>query len=238
MSPQMSTGPGQHTSFRQAPVTRHPSPAPAGARRLARGTGETPARTAFLVMIALLAGCSSSATTSPGATPAHTSPAAASASPASRSFTSRQYGYTGALPAGWSSGVQATQQWNGQGAPGDEDSVVDLFSGPGGVEAWAMAAPTKESLTAYTAATTRAAAAAHPCPATPQTDEAIMIGGEPALLLDMQCPPGSGFLVEIATTIHHGTAYVFTSQNPTGSGNHSADRAAFRTFLAAIQLQR
>ena len=65
-----------------------------------------------------------------------------------------------------------------------------------------------------------------------------MIGGEPALLLDMQCPPGSGFLVEIATTIHHGTAYVFTSQNPTGSGNHSADRAAFRTFLAAIQLQR
>ena len=238
MSPQMPAGPGQHTSSRPAPVTRHPSPAPAGARRLARGTGETPVRAAFLVMIALLAGCSSSATTSPNVTPAHMSPAAASTSPAARSFTSRQYGYTGTLPAGWSSNVEATQQWNGQGAPGDQDSVVDLFSGPGGVEAWAMAAPTKESLTAYTAATTRAAAAAHPCPATPQTDEAIMIGGEPALLLGMQCPPGSGFLVEIATTIHHGTAYVFTSQNPAGSGNHSADRAAFRTFLAGIQLQR
>jgi hypothetical protein len=53
----------------------------------------------------------------------------------------------------------------------------------------------------------------------------------------MQCPAGSGFLVEIATTIHDGTAYVFTSQNPTGSGNQNADRAAFRTFLAGVRLQ-
>ena len=95
-----------------------------------------------------------------------------------------------------------------------------------------------KSLTAYTAATTRASAAAHPCPTTPQTDQALTIGAEPARLLTMQCPAGSGFLVEIATTIHDGTAYVFTSQNPTGSGNPSADRAAFRTFLAGIQLQR
>ena len=238
MSPQMPAGTGQLTSSRQAPVTRHSPPAPAGARRLARGIGGTPARAAFVITIALLAGCSSSATTSPSATPTHPASAAASTPPAARTFTSRHYGYTGALPAGWSSDVQATQQWNGQGAPGDEDSVVDLFSGPGGVEAWAMAAPTKQSLAAYTTATTRAAAAAHPCPATPQTDQAITIGGEPARLLIMQCPPGSGFQVEIATTIHDGTAYVFTSQNPTGSGNPSADRAAFRTFLAGIEHQQ
>ncbi|MGH3176780.1 MAG: hypothetical protein ACRDPF_23315 [Streptosporangiaceae bacterium] len=189
-------------------------------------------------MIALLAGCSSSATTSPGATSTRSALAAASTPAAARTFTSRHYGYTGALPAGWSSNVQATQQWNGQGAPGEQDSVVDLFSGPGGVEAWAMAAPTKQSLAAYTRAITRASAAAHPCPATPQTDQAITIGGEPARLLNMQCPAGSGFLVEIATTIHDGTAYVFTYQNPTGGGNHGADRAAFREFLAGIQLQR
>ena len=238
MSQQMSAGTGRLTSSGPAPVTGHSPPAPAGARHLARGTGQTPVGAAFVIMIALLAGCSSSATTSPSATPTQRSPAAASTPPAARAFTSRQYGYTGALPAGWSSGAQATQQWNGQGAPGDEDSVVDLFSGPGGVEAWAMAAPTKESLTAYTTATTRAAAAAHPCPATPQTDQAITISAEPALLLTMQCPAGSGFQVEIATTIHNGTAYVFTSQNPTGSGNPSADRDAFRTFLAGIQLHR
>lgn len=35
---------------------------PAGARRLARGIDGTPARAAFVIMIALLAGCSSSAT--------------------------------------------------------------------------------------------------------------------------------------------------------------------------------
>ena len=194
-------------------------------------------------MIALLAGCSSSAPTSPGATPssatpAQTSPTAASTSPATRTFTSRQYGYTGALPAGWSSGAQATQQWNGQGAPGDEDNVVDLFSGPGGVEAWAMAAPTKQKPDGLHRSDHPGIRRRDPCPTTPQTDQAITIGGEPARLLTMQCPAGSGFLVEIATTIHDGTAYVFTSQNPTGSGNPSADRAAFRTFLAGIQLQR
>jgi hypothetical protein len=219
-------------------VTGHSPPAPARARRLARGIGETPVRAVLVILIALLAGCSSSATTSTKATSTQSASAAASTPAAAHTFTSRHYGYAGALPAGWSSDVQATQQWNGQGAPGDDDSVVDLFSGPGGVEAWAMAAPTKQSLQAYTTATTRASAAAHPCPATPQTDQAITISGEPARLLNMQCPAGSGFLVEIATTIHDGTAYVFTSQNPTGSGNQSADRAAFRNFLAGVRLQR
>jgi hypothetical protein len=124
------------------------------------------------------------------------------------------------------------------GAPGDDDSVVDLFHGPGGVEAWAIAAPTTENLAAYTRTTTRAAAAAHPCPATPQTDQAITIGGAPAQLLGMQCPPGSGFLVELAVTTHDGTAFVFASQNPSGTGSQSADRAAFRKFLASIRFQR
>ena len=87
---------------------------------------------------------------------------------------------------------QATQQWDGTGAPGD-DSVVDLFQGPGGVEAWAVAAPAKQNLAAYTRTTIRASAAAQPCPATPQTDQAITIGGATAQLLSMQCPPGSGF---------------------------------------------
>lgn len=53
----------------------------------------------------------------------------------------------------------------------------------------------------------------------------------------MQCPAGSYFLMEIVTTIHEGTAYVFASQNPTGSGDQNADRAAFRKFLAGVRLQ-
>jgi hypothetical protein len=222
---------------RGTPVTRHSPPIPCGPRHRAWRIGEMPVPAASLIMIALLAGCASSATTGPSA-PATQSPAATSSTPAAtRIFSSRRYGYTETLPAGWTGG-QATQQWNGTGAPGDEDSVVDLFHGPGGVEAWAMAAPTQESLAAYARATIRAAHAGHPCPATPQTDQAITIGGSPARLLGMECPPGSGFLVETAVTIHDGTAFVFASQNPSGTGSQSADRAAFRTFLASIRFQR
>jgi len=156
-----------------------------------------------------------------------------------RMVTSRHYGYTEALPAGWTSNRPATQQWNGKGAPGYEDSTVDLFSGPGGLEAWAMAASTKESLAAYARATIRAAHAAHPCPAVPQTNQATTIGGAPARLMGMDCPAGSGFLVETAVTIHDGTAFVFASQDPAGTpATHPVDRAAFRNFLAGIRFGR
>jgi hypothetical protein len=199
-----------------------------------------PALLALLIMAAALAGCASSATTvASSASPAHPRASGASTSAAARIFTSRHYGYTETPPAGWYSSGQATQQWNGHGAPGGEDSVVDLFYGPGGVEAWAVAAPTKESLAAYARSTIRAAAAAHPCPAVPQTDQAITIGGAPARLLSMQCPAGSGFLVQTAVTIHAGTAFVFASQNPSGAtAAHRADRAAFRNFLGGIRFPR
>jgi hypothetical protein len=156
-----------------------------------------------------------------------------------RIVTSRHYGYTEALPAGWLLVSQATQQWDGKGAPGYETRVVDLFQGPGGVQAWVLAAPTTKSLAAYTTATIRAARAAHPS-SPPQTNQAITIGGAPARLLTVIAPAGSGFLVEIAVTIHHGTAFVFASQNPSGiaPNDQPTDRAAFRNFLAGIQLQQ
>jgi len=152
-----------------------------------------------------------------------------------RTFTSRHYGYTETLPTGWYSVGPATQQWNGKGSPGFDSPVIDLFTGPGSLEAWADAAPTNKNLAAYTSATIRAARAGHPCSA-PLTNQAITIGGAPARLLGMHCPPRSGFLVEIAVTVHHGTAFVFASQNPTGTT--PGDRTAFRKFLAGIRLQR
>jgi hypothetical protein len=155
-----------------------------------------------------------------------------------RIFTSRHYSYTEALPAAWRLARQATRQWDGKGAPGYDSPVMDLFQGPGSLQAWADAAPTHKNLDSYTSATIRASRAAHPCPA-PQTNQAITIGGAPARLLTMQCPAGSGFLVEIAVTVHHGTAFVFASQHQPGTPVHNpADRAAFRSFLAGIRLQR
>jgi hypothetical protein len=165
--------------------------------------------------------------------PSTTGPATA------RIVTSRHYGYSEALPTGWRLATQATRQWNGQGGPGYDRPVVDLFIGPSQIQAWAIAAPTRESLAAYTARTIRASRAAHPC-SPPQTDQAITIGGAPARLLGMQCPAGSGFLVEIAVTVHHGTGFVFASQNPTAAtaADRAADRSAFRKFLIGIRLQR
>ena len=198
---------------------------------------QVPALFALLIVGAALAGCASSAgARTAGASPTHSPALAASTPAAARTFTSRHYGYTETLPAGWASAAQATQQWDGKGAPGYDTRVVDLFQGPSGVQAWALAAPTKESLAAYAKATIRAAHAGHPCPAAPQTNQAITIGGAPARLLGMQCPAGSGFLVETAVTIRHGTAFVFASLNP--SGTTPTDRPAFRNFLAGITFQR
>ena len=199
--------------------------------------GHVPALFVLLIVGAVLAGCASSdGAHTASASPTHSPALAASTPAAARTFTSRHYGYTETLPAGWASAAQATQHWDGKGAPGEEDSVVDLFQGPGGLQAWAIAAPTKESLATYASATIRAAHAAHPCPAAPQTDQVITIGGAPARLLGMQCPAGSGFLVETAVTIRHGTAFVFASQNP--SGTTPTDRAAFRKFLTSITFPR
>jgi hypothetical protein len=159
---------------------------------------------------------------------------------AARTVTSRHYGYTEALPPGWRLVTQAKQQWDGKGAPGDGDSVVDLFKGPGGVEAWVYAAPTKKNLAAYAITTVRTAGAVHSCPTVPQINRAITIGGAPARLLDTQCPARSGFLVELAVTIHHGIGFVIGSQNPAGMvpTDQPADRAAFHKFLAGIRLPR
>ena len=154
--------------------------------------------------------------------------------PTAHIITSRHYHYAETLPAGWRLVGQATRQWDGTGSPGDYDLQSDLFLGPGGVEAWAYAAPTKENLAAYTRTTMQAAATVHQCPANPQSSQAITIGGAPARLLAVQCPARSGFLVELAVTVHDGTAFVFGSQNP--AGTKASDRAAFRQWLAGIQL--
>jgi hypothetical protein len=54
----------------------------------------------------------------------------------------------------------------------------------------------------------------------------------------MHCPPGNGFPIELALTIHDGTAFVFASQDPAGkAAAEPADPAALRTFLVGIRFQ-
>ena len=177
--------------------------------------GEVPALAALVAVAGVLVGCGSSG------------PSA---------FTSQNYGYTVALPAGWS-GHQASYQWNGGGSPSHGDGDVDLFPGPGSSFAIAFAAPSGESLAGYVATFVRDEAAEHRCPPVPQTDQAVTIGRAPARLLGMHCPAPSGLLVLNAITVHAKTGYVFVFEDPSGgtAAAEHADRLAFGKFLAGIR---
>jgi hypothetical protein len=177
--------------------------------------GEVPALVALLAVAGVLAGCGSSGPST---------------------FTSQTYGYTVALPAGWS-GRQASYQWNGGGSPSHGDGDVDLFAGPGSGFAIAFAAPSRESLAAYVKNFVRDQAAEHRCPPIPQTNQAVTIDRAPARLLGMHCPAPSDLLVLNAITVHDKTGYVFVFEDPsagTAAAEH-AGRLAFGKFLAGIR---
>jgi hypothetical protein len=184
-------------------------------RYASRRIGGVPALVTLVTVAGVLAGCGSSGPST---------------------FTSQTYGYTVALPAGWS-GHQASYQWNGGGAPSHGDGDVDLFSGPGSGFAIAFAAPSRASLAAYVENYVRDQAAEHPCPPNPQTNQAVTIDRAPARLLGMHCPAPSDLLVLNAITVHDQTGYVFVFEDPSGgkAAAEHADRLAFRKFLAGIR---
>lgn len=183
-----------------------------------------------LGLVGVLAGCSSQLAGSPGAS-APPSRASGTTAPAARVFTSRLYGYTVALPAGWS--AQPGQRWGGTGAPGP----VDVFRGQPNVAAWAFAVPRPASPAAYASAITQTAAQL-PCPAAPRSSQALTIGGMQAVLIGMHCPAQGGLLMLTAVTTHGQTTLVITFEDSSGiSSAEQADRAAFREFLAGIRLR-
>ena len=184
-----------------------------------------------LTLAGVLAGCASPAAGPPGAS-APRSPASGASTPAAaRVFSSRLYGYTVALPAGWV--AQPGQRWGDLGAPGP----VDIFRGRPYVWAWAFAVPRPANPAAYATAITRTAAQL-PCPVAPQTIQAVTIGGVPAGLIGMRCPPRGGVLMLTAVTTRGQSALVVTFEDSSGmSAAERADRAAFREFLAGIRLR-
>ena len=184
-----------------------------------------------LTLAGVLAGCSSPLTGPPGAS-APRSPASGASTPAAaRVFTSRLYGYTVALPAGWS--AQQRERRGGVGGPGP----VDVFRGQPYVAAWAFAVPRPASPAAYATAITRTAAQL-PCPAAPRTSQAVTIGGVPARLIGMRCPARGGVLMLTAVTTRGQSALVVTFEDSSGmSAAERADRAAFREFLNGIRLR-
>ena len=192
------------------------------------------ARTAAisLTLAGVLAGCSSPAAGPPGAPAPQSRASGASGQAAARVFTSRLYGYTVALPAGWS--ADPGERWGGTG----ESGPVDVFRGQPYVVAWAFAAPRPPSLAGYASAAARAAAQL-PCPAVPRIDQQLTIGGAAASLIGMSCPSQGGVFMLTAAATHKQTALVFVFEDSSGvKAAEHADRAVFGALLASIRFRR
>jgi len=177
---------------------------------------------AAIIAVAELAG-------SPGASATRSRAGPGAQAAAARVFSSWLYGYTVALPAGWS--AQPGPRW--VGAPGP----VDIFRGLPYVVAWAFAVPRPASPAGYATAITQTTAQL-PCPTALPTSQAVTIGGVPAVLIGMRCPAQGGVLMLTAVTIRGQSTLVITFEDSSGiSSAERADRAAFREFLAGIRLR-
>ena len=151
-------------------------------------------------------------------------------------FISPIYGYSISLPAGWSVVKPATEGWDAVSAPGHDTESADLFASTSGTLLWAYSGPTSKSLARFTAAQTAADAAAHPCPAAPETDEAFRVGGEAAQFTVKHCPATDGILVAMTAVIREGTGYLFYFQHPPAAPSRDDDAAVFKMLLAAVVL--
>ena len=184
-----------------------------------------------LALVGVLAGCSSPAAPSLGASTPQSHAPHPGVPAAVRVFRSGLYGYAVALPADWS--ALPDQHWGGIGAPGP----VDVFRGQPYVAAWAFAVPRPARPVAYATAITRTAAQL-PCLAAPEVSQAVTIGGTPAWLIGMRCPAPGGVLMLTALTTGGRSALVVIFEDVSGIVSaERPDRAAFRELLADIRLQ-
>jgi hypothetical protein len=189
---------------------------------------------AVTLVVAACAGGTPSAPASspsaPGSTPTATK-AGPSASPTS--FTSKTYGYSLTVPAGWTV-IQASAAWDGKGAPFHDVPEADQFVGPAAASAWFFGAPTTKDLKAKVNESIAANAASHgnTCPAVPDVQDPIQIGSEPGVLLGYNC----GILINTGITVHKGIAYLFGFRDPAvHAATDPADRAAFLELLKSVQ---
>jgi hypothetical protein len=178
-------------------------------------------------------GSPSTATNNATTTPSSSAPP--STVPKPETFTSKHYGYTLAVPAGWTS-RQAFGKWDGETELDGNSAQVDLIGQPADtMGVWVAAARWKRDLAAYTTYLVAWNARYHgdTCPPKPDTRQRVTVGGQPGVLLAYNC----GILVNNVGTVHDGVGYFFafidrgvaTATNPT-------DRATFLEMLRSVKL--
>jgi len=192
----------------------------------------TAARAATILVVLALVACSTRTPSGSVSLSAQTSPST-SPSPSAEQFASEAYGYSLTLPRGWTP-VQASARWDGKGAPGSDDAVVDQFIGPAAAISWAYAASTTRVLPAYVKKTIKVTVEDHSdtCPANPVAEESIQIGGQPGTLLAWNC----GVLVNQAVTVQHGVGFFFGFLDQSVHvATDTADRKLFLKLLSSVQ---
>jgi hypothetical protein len=143
------------------------------------------------------------------------------------------YRYTVTVPASWAT-VQASSRWDGASKLSIESPEVDQFyptvSGKG---YWAVAAPWKRDLAAYTTFLINWNYRFHGdfCPPQPTARTAVSIGGQPGVLLAYNC----GIVINIAATVHNGVAYEFALRDSNvPAASTPADHAEFVALLRTV----
>lgn len=158
--------------------------------------------------------------------------AAARASVGTTTFTSTTYGYSLMVQTGWTT-VQASMAWDGNEAAFHDVPQADQFVGPAAASSWAVAAPTLKDLAGYVKERIAANAAVPGgrCPATPDAEDPIEIGGEPGTLLAWNC----GILINSAVTVHDGIGYAFGFRDPSvHAATDPTDRAILLELLESV----
>lgn len=148
-------------------------------------------------------------------------------------FTSKTYGYSLTVPAGWTA-TEASSKWDGNGMPGHLEPEDDLFNSPTGQIAWGIAAPTTKDLPGYVADRIAANYADHgdTCPAAPAVQEPIEVGGQAGSFVAWDC----GLLINLAVTAHKGTGYQFVLRDQNvHAATDAADRAVFAALLRSVR---
>jgi hypothetical protein len=146
-------------------------------------------------------------------------------------FRSPLYGYAIPIPTGWSA-APAAVRWDGASAPSLGPNV-DVIAGSHLI-VLGFAGPFAGDLAAFTQDQLAAAVRDHSdtCPANPlELNEAITIGGQPGVLLGLNC----GARIDQAMTVHDGIGYSFTIRDAGFSPTlDQTDLASVRSMLEAV----
>jgi hypothetical protein len=143
------------------------------------------------------------------------------------------YGYSVAVPGGWSS-LAATARWDGVASVKSDSPEVDRWTSAGPTSAWASAVAYAKDLKTYTTKTIADNAKYHAdtCPAEPASQEPITIGGEQGTLIAWNC----GILINLAVTVHDRVGYTFGFRDPSvRAATDPKDHGVFVDFLQSVE---